>query len=150
MAASNDKKTVVERAEALSEEVLESVRDRQQSVIEAMRKLVYHLDDAMPNLVDDPLLRKKVLDAIGDYYEQLARTMNEFVGRMVRTASGTLKATSARPAVKATAKKAAAKGTTAKKAAAKATAAKRAAADGSTSPAGGAGSGRTTRPGSSR
>jgi len=98
MAASNDKKTVVERAEALSEEVLESVRDRQQSVIEAMRKLVYHLDDAMPNLVDDPLLRKKVLDAIGDYYEQLATATNEFVARLVRSAVGTLDEHAAKPA----------------------------------------------------
>jgi DNA-binding PucR family transcriptional regulator len=90
VAESNEKKTVAERAADLSEDVLESVRDRQQTVIEAMRKFVDRLDDAMPSLVD-PSVRKKVVDAIGDYYEQLATTTNEFVARMVRSASGTLK-----------------------------------------------------------
>jgi DNA-binding PucR family transcriptional regulator len=112
---STQKKTVVERAEALSEEVLESVRDRQQSMIEAMRKFVDRLDDAMPSLVD-PSVRKKVVDAIGDYYEQLAATTNEFVARMVRSTSGTLKQRAAKPAAKGIRKKAAGKGT-AKKAA---------------------------------
>ena len=82
------KKPMAKRAEALSEEVLESLRDRQQSVIEAMRKFVDRLDDAMPNLVD-PAVRKKVVDAIGAYYEQLATTTNEVVGRMLRSAIGT-------------------------------------------------------------
>ena len=103
MAESNEKKTVAERAADLSEEVLESVRDRQQTVIEAMRKFVDRLDDAMPSLVD-PSVRKKVVDAIGDYYEQLATTTNEFVARMVRSASGTLKQRAAKPAVEAPAK----------------------------------------------
>ncbi len=58
MAKSTDKKTVAKRAEALSEEVLESLRDRQQSVIEAMRKFVDRLDDAMPSLVD-PAVRQE-------------------------------------------------------------------------------------------
>ncbi|MGB8390464.1 hypothetical protein [Mycobacterium sp.] len=106
MAESTDKKTVAERAEALSEEVLESVRDRQQSVIEGMRKFVDRLDDAMPDL-GDPERRKKVLDAIVDFAEQLATTTNDFVGRMVRSASGTLKQRAAKPAAEAPAKPAA-------------------------------------------
>ncbi|MGO9924659.1 MAG: hypothetical protein ACLPLP_00535 [Mycobacterium sp.] len=135
MAKRTAKKTVAERAEALSEEVLESVRDRQQSMIEGMRKLIDRLDDAMPSLVD-PSVRKKVVDAIGDYYEQLATTTNEFVARMVRSASGTLKESAAKPAAKGITKKAAAKGTTKKaagttKPAAKGTA-KKAAARGTT------------------
>ncbi len=94
-------------------------------MIEGMRKFVDRLDDAMPSLVD-PSVRKKVVDAIGDYYEQLATTTNEFVARMVRSASGTLKESAAKPAAKGITKKAAAKGTT-KKAAARGTTKKAAA-----------------------
>jgi len=125
MAKSTEKKTVAKRAEALSEEVLESLRDRQQSVIEAMRKFIDRLDDAMPSLVD-PSVRKKVVDAIGEYYQQLATTTNDMVGTMLRSATGTVKESTAKPAAKGTAKKAAARGT-AKKVTAKDTAKKAAA-----------------------
>jgi hypothetical protein len=114
MAKSTDKKTVAKRAEALSEEVLESLRDRQQSVIEAMRKFVDRLDDAIPSLVD-PAVRKKVVAAIGDYYEQLATTTNEVVGRMLRSAIGTAQeSTAKKAATRGTTKKAATRGTTKK------------------------------------
>jgi hypothetical protein len=88
MAESTEKKTVVERASDLPDEVLERLEARQLAAIEALRKLVDRLDDAMPDLVDDPALRKKVIDAIGDYYEQLVTRTNEFVRSFVRGGSG--------------------------------------------------------------
>jgi hypothetical protein len=117
VAESNEKKTVAERAADLSEDVLESVRDRQQTVIEAMRKFVDRLDEALPDLGEER--RKKVLDALVDFAEKVGTTTNDFVARMVRSASGTLKEGTAKPAAedepkaaaKGTAKKAAAKGT---------------------------------------
>jgi hypothetical protein len=118
VAESNEKKTVAERAADLSEDVLESVRDRQQTVIEAMRKFVDRLDEALPDLGEER--RKKVLDALVDFAEKVGTTTNDFVARMVRSASGTLKEGTAKPAAEGEAK-AAAKGT-AKKAAAKGTA----------------------------
>ena len=84
MAESTEKKTVAERVADLSDEVLERLEARQLAAIEALGTLVDRLDDAMPNLVDDPALRKKVLEAIGDYYEQLVTTTNEFLRRVVR------------------------------------------------------------------
>ncbi len=45
--------------------MLESVRDRQQTVIEAMRKFVDRLDEALPDLGEER--RKKVLDALVDF-----------------------------------------------------------------------------------
>jgi len=95
-----EEKTVAERAADLSEEVLDSVEARQRAAIEALRKFIDRLDDAMPDLVADPSVRKKVVDAIGDYYEQLATTMNEFVARMVRSAIGILNERAAKPAGK--------------------------------------------------
>jgi len=101
-----EEKTVAERAADLSDEVLERVEARQRAAIEAIRKFVDALDDAVPNLVDDPAVRKKAVDAIGDYYEQLATTTNEFAARMVRSAIGTLNESAAQPAAKRAAKKA--------------------------------------------
>ncbi|MGZ4521600.1 MAG: hypothetical protein ACXVXW_14480 [Mycobacteriaceae bacterium] len=88
MTESTEKKTVAERAEALSDEVLESVRDRQQTVIEAMRKFVDRLDEALPDLGEER--RKKVLDALVDFAEKLGTTTNDFVAKMVRSASETV------------------------------------------------------------
>ena len=66
-----------------SDDVLERLEARQLAAIEALRKLIDRIDDAMPNLVDDSALRKKVIDAIGDYYEQLVTTTNEFVRNLM-------------------------------------------------------------------
>ena len=83
----NEKRTVAERASDLSDEVLERAEARQRAAIETLRTLVDRLDDATPDVVD-PALRKKILDAIGDYYEQLASTTNELLRKIVRTEIG--------------------------------------------------------------
>ncbi len=83
----NEKRTVAERASDLSDELLERAEARQRAAIETLRALVDRLDDATPD-VADPALRKKVLDAIGDYYEQLASTTNELLRKIVRTEIG--------------------------------------------------------------
>ena len=56
MAEGTEKRTVAERA-LDSDDVLERLEARQLAAIEALRKLIDRLDDAMPNLVDDPALR---------------------------------------------------------------------------------------------
>lgn len=89
MTESTEKKTVVERAADLSDEVLESVGAGRQSVIEAVRKFVDALDEAMPNVVD-PTLRKKILDAALDLADQLGSATNEFARSIARSASQTL------------------------------------------------------------
>lgn len=83
-----DKPTVSERAVTLSEEVLDRVEARQHAALDALRKFIERIDDAMPPIVDDPEARKKVVDAIGDYYDQVASTTNEFVTKMVHTVLG--------------------------------------------------------------
>jgi hypothetical protein len=110
MAKSTEKQTAAKRATDLSDEVLERVEARQRAAMEALRNFVNRLGDAMPNLVDDPSGRKKVIDAIVDYYEQVAMTTNEFVARMARSAIATLNEratkTTAKRATKTTAKRA--------------------------------------------
>jgi len=84
MAESTEKKTVAKRASDLSDDMLEQLEAKQLAAIEALRKLVDRLDATMPDLVDDPALRRKVIDAIGDYYEQLTKKTNEFLRSVVR------------------------------------------------------------------
>ena len=74
-----EEKTLEERVADLSEDVLESVRDRQQTVIEAMRKFVDRLDEALPDLGEER--RKKVLDALVDFADKVGTTPNDFVAR---------------------------------------------------------------------
>ncbi len=98
MAESTERQTMAKRAADLSDEVLERVEARQRAAIQALRQFLNRLDDAMPNIVDDPSVRKKVVDAIGDYYEQLATTTNEFVAGLVRSTVGALDERGAKPA----------------------------------------------------
>ncbi|MGO9041975.1 MAG: hypothetical protein ACLQIK_10110 [Mycobacterium sp.] len=84
MAENTEKKTAAQRASHLSDDILERLEARQLAAIQALRKLVDRLDHTLPDLVDDPALRRKVIDAIGDYYEQLVTKANEFLRSVVR------------------------------------------------------------------
>lgn len=88
MAENTEKPTVSERAVSLSEEVLDRVEARQHAALDALRKFVERIDESMPPIVDDPEARKKVVDAIGDYYDQLTATTNEFVSKVVHSVLG--------------------------------------------------------------
>ena len=62
MTESPEKKTVAERVETLSDEVLNSIQAGQRTAMDAVRKFVDTLDKVTPNIVDESA-RKKVLDA---------------------------------------------------------------------------------------
>lgn len=83
---STEKKTVVERAAGLSDEVLESVEAGRRAAIAAVRKFVDTVDEAIPALVD-PALRKNVVDAALDLADSLVTTRLEFLRSVVRSAS---------------------------------------------------------------
>ena len=90
---STEKKTVVERAAGLSDEVLESVEAGRRAAIAAVRKFVDTVDEATPALVD-PALRKTIVDAALDLADSLVTTRLEFLRNVVRSAS---EAVSSRP-----------------------------------------------------
>ena len=83
---STEKKTVVERAAGLSDEVLESVEAGRRAAIDAVRKFVNTVDEATPALVD-PSRRKTIVDAALDLAESLVTTRVEFLRSVVRSAS---------------------------------------------------------------
>ncbi len=83
---STEKKTVVERAAGLSDEVLESVEAGRRAAIAAARKFVDTVDEATPALVD-PALHKTVVEPALDLADSLITTRPEFLRNVVRSAS---------------------------------------------------------------
>ena len=83
---SAEKKTVVERAATLSDEVLESVETGRRAAIAAVRTFVDAVDEATPALVD-PSRRKTIVDAALDMADSLITARLEFLRSVVRSAS---------------------------------------------------------------
>lgn len=86
MADSSDKKTVAERAVDVSDEVLQSLEERQRASVEAVRKFASTLDEVIPEF-GDPSRRKTVIDAALDLADNLGTTQYEFLRSVVRNAS---------------------------------------------------------------
>ena len=87
----SEKKTVVERAANLSDEMLESVDAGRQTVIDAVRKFVSTLEEATPALAD-PSRRKAVIDATVDLTDELSKALIELVRSVMAGASDALTA----------------------------------------------------------
>jgi hypothetical protein len=82
---------VVHRAVDLSDEVLKSVEAGQRAAIEAVRKFVDTVDQAIPALGDRPSRRETVIDAALDMADRLVTTQYEFLRSVVRSADRTLR-----------------------------------------------------------
>lgn len=83
--------TVVERAADLSDEVLKSVEAGQRAAIDAVRKFVDTVDEALPARDDHPSRRETVIDAALDMADRLVTTQYEFLRSVVRSADRTLR-----------------------------------------------------------
>ena len=105
-----------DRAAALSDDVLASIEAAQRAAIEAVRKFVDTVDEALPTIGER---RDAVIEAALDMADRLVTTQYNFLRQVVQSADRTLTKRSAarRPAKRATAKRATAKRATAKKAA---------------------------------
>jgi hypothetical protein len=79
---------VLPRAVDLSDEVLESVKSGQQSAIEAVRKFVDTVDEALPEAVHP--LRKTIVDSALELADQLVTTQYDFLRSIVRSADRAL------------------------------------------------------------
>ena len=89
MTESPEKKTVADRVETLSDEVLDSIQAGQRTAMDAVRKFVDTLDEVTPNLVDESA-RKKVLDAALDMVDQLVTVQLEFLRKVIGSAGEAL------------------------------------------------------------
>ena len=90
MTESPEKKTVADRVETLSDEVLDSIQAGQRTAMDAVRKFVDTLDEVTPNLVDESA-RRKVLDAALDMVDQLVTAQLEFLRKVIGSAGEALR-----------------------------------------------------------
>jgi hypothetical protein len=87
----NSVQKVVERAADLSDDVLKSVEAGQRAAIDAVRKFVDTVDEALPAKDDHPSRRETVIDAALDMADRLVTTQYEFLRSVVRSADRTLR-----------------------------------------------------------
>ncbi|BBX71677.1 hypothetical protein [Mycolicibacterium psychrotolerans] len=84
--------TVAERAAGLSDDVLKSVEAGQRAAIDAVRKFVDTVDEALPNKEEDhPSRRETVIDAALDMADRLVTTQYEFLRSVVHSADRSLR-----------------------------------------------------------
>jgi hypothetical protein len=70
--------------------VLKAVEAGQRAAIEAVRKFVDTVDEALPALGDRPTRREAVIDAALDMADRLVTTQYDFLRSVVRSADRTL------------------------------------------------------------
>ncbi|MGZ4329136.1 MAG: hypothetical protein ACXVHB_30165 [Solirubrobacteraceae bacterium] len=83
---------VVDRTSELSDDVLKSLESGSQAVIEAVRKFVDVVDEALPALPhgERPSRRREIVDAAMDMADRLVKTQYEFLRSVVHSAATTL------------------------------------------------------------
>ena len=77
---------VVDRTSELSDEVLKSLESGQRAAIEAVRKFVVTVDEALPALGGHPSRRQEIVDAALEMAERLVHTQYDFLRHVVQNA----------------------------------------------------------------
>ncbi len=83
-------KTPVDRTAELSEDVLKSVESGQRAAIEAVRKFVDTVDEALPAAGDGPSRRQEVVDSAMEMADRLVHTQYDFIRKVVDSAGKSL------------------------------------------------------------
>jgi hypothetical protein len=83
-------KSAVARTADLSEDVLKSIEAAQRAAIEAVRKFVDTIDEALPTIGDRPSRRETVINAALEMADRLVTTQYEFLRSVVRRADRSL------------------------------------------------------------
>ena len=83
-------KGAVARTADLSEEVLKTVETGQRAAIEAVRKFVDTVDEALPAIGDRPSRRETLIDAALDMVDKIVTTQYDFLRSIVRSADRSL------------------------------------------------------------
>lgn len=80
----------VERTTELSEQVLERVKGSQKKAIEAVRKFMESVDDALPAHGENHSRRQEVIDSALEMSEGLVQTQYDFLTNVVHNAGEAL------------------------------------------------------------
>ena len=83
---------VVDRTSELSDDVFKSLESGSRAAIEAVRKFVDVVDEALPALPhgEHPSRRREIVDAAMDMADRLVKTQYEFLRSVVQTAATTV------------------------------------------------------------
>lgn len=85
--------SAIDRTTKLSEEVLESVEKGQRAAIEAVRKFVDTVDEALPAHAEGPSRRREVVDSAMEMADRLVHTQYEFIRKVIDSAGQSLRST---------------------------------------------------------
>jgi hypothetical protein len=80
----------VDRGTELSEQVFDEIRDGQEQAIEAVRKFMRSVDEALPHDGEGPSRRQDIVDSALEMSEKLVKTQYEFLTKVVRSAGDAL------------------------------------------------------------
>lgn len=83
-------KAAVDRTQEISDDVLKSVESGQKAAIDAVRKFVDTMDEALPDMPDLPAERDAVIDAALEMADDLVTSQHEFLQSVVRSAESSL------------------------------------------------------------
>ncbi|HET8977551.1 MAG TPA: hypothetical protein VFN87_05285 [Solirubrobacteraceae bacterium] len=85
--AARGPKTMVGRTTELSDEVLDSVEKGQRAAIEAVRKFIDTVDQALPARGEGPSRRQEIVDSAMEMADRLVHTQYEFIRKVIDSAS---------------------------------------------------------------
>jgi hypothetical protein len=80
----------IERTAELSEEVLEQIKGSQTKAIEAVRRFMESVDEALPAHGENPSRRQEVIDSALEMSEKLVKTQYDFLTSVVHSAGEAL------------------------------------------------------------
>jgi hypothetical protein len=80
----------VEKTTELSEEVLEQVKESQESALAAVRRFMESVDEALPPHGENPSRRQEVIDSALEMSQKLVKTQYDFLTKVVHSAGEAL------------------------------------------------------------
>ena len=91
-----DARSSVQRTTELSEDVLKELEDGAQSAIEAVRKFLHTVDEALPPRGEGPPRREDITDSALEMAQRLVHTQSEFLRKVVDSAGKSLRSDDAK------------------------------------------------------
>jgi len=86
----HDGNGTVERSAELSEDVLQELEDGAKSAIDAVRKFLVTVDEALPPRGEGPSRREEITDSALEMAQRLVHTQSVFLRKVVDSAGKTL------------------------------------------------------------
>jgi hypothetical protein len=80
----------VDKTTELSEQVLEQVKESQESALAAVRRFMESVDEALPSSGESPSRREEIIDSALEMSQKLVKTQYDFLTSVVRSAGEAL------------------------------------------------------------